>query len=58
MNPNWLIRMAQLARNPPSMGRVKLVFGVVAICLAIFSMEHWFGWPEWLVVNAPLRPKF
>jgi hypothetical protein len=58
MNPNWLLRMAQWARHPPSPGRVKLVFGVVVICLVLFGIEHWIGWPEWLRVNPQPRLKF
>lgn len=55
MNPMWLVRMAQWARNPPSPQRVKLVFGVVALCLLIFGIEWMFGWPEWLVPQK-IRP--
>lgn len=55
MNPMWLVRMAQWARNPPSPQRVKLVFGVVALCLLIFGIEWLFGWPEWLVPQK-IRP--
>lgn len=58
MNPNWLLRMARWARNPPSPQRVKLVFGVVALCLALFAIEYWFGWPEWLVINSTPKVKF
>lgn len=57
MNQNWLIRMARWARNPPSWARVKLVLGVIAICLAIFFYEKLFGWPDFLTVNAPIRLK-
>jgi hypothetical protein len=49
MNPIWLIRMARWARNPPSPERVKLVLGVIALCLLIFGYEWMFGWPEALV---------
>lgn len=49
MNPIWLIRMAQWARNPPPPQKVKLVFGVIALCIVIFGIEWLFGWPEWLV---------
>jgi hypothetical protein len=30
---------------------VKLVLGVVAICLVIVGVEWLFGWPEWLTTN-------
>ncbi|MCU0827499.1 MAG: hypothetical protein MUE52_08835 [Tabrizicola sp.] len=45
---NWLVRAKRWAQNPPSEGQVKLVFGVVAICLALAGYEYLFGWPEWL----------
>jgi hypothetical protein len=47
----WLLRASRWARNPPSEGRVKLVFGVIAICLLIVGHEWTFGWPDWLTVN-------
>lgn len=58
MNQTWLLRMARWARHPPSPGRVKLVLGVVALCLVLFGFEHFFGWPAWLTVNPPTRGKF
>jgi hypothetical protein len=47
----WLIRAKRWVQNPPSEGRVKLVFGVVAICLVIVGVEWLFGWPDWLTLN-------
>jgi hypothetical protein len=47
----WLMRAKQWAQKPPSWGRVKLVFGVVAVCIAIAGYEWFFGWPDWLTVN-------
>lgn len=47
----WLIRATRWARNPPSAGRVMLVFGVIAACLVIVGIEWAFGWPDWLSVN-------
>lgn len=47
----WLVRAARWARKPPSWGQVKLVFGVLAICLVIVGGEWLFGWPDWLVPN-------
>lgn len=52
----WLIRMAQWARNPPSEDRVKLVLGVVALCLGIALFEWVFGWPDWLTTEGGARP--
>ena len=47
----WLTRAKRWVQNPPSWGRVKLVLGVVAICVAIAAYEWYFGWPDWLTVN-------
>lgn len=51
-----LLRMSQLVRRPPSLGRVILVFGVIAACLALVGVEKLGLWPEsWRVerVRAP-----
>jgi len=47
----WLVRAKRWAQRPPSEDRVKLVLGVVAICLVIAGYEWAFGWPDWLRVN-------
>lgn len=52
MNPFWLVRMARWIRNPPSMGRVYLVIGVIVLCLALAAIDHYFGWPSWARVNS------
>ena len=51
---NWmqLLRMARWARNPPSEARVKLLLGLVAICLGIYAVERWIGWPGWMTLEA------
>ena len=43
--------MARWAQNPPSEGRVKLVFGIIAVCLALFAVEYFVGWPEALSLD-------
>ncbi len=48
MNPRWLWRMSRWARNPPSEKRVKMVLAVIALCLALFAYEYFFGAPEWM----------
>ena len=61
MNLIWLVRMSKWARNPPSPQRVKLVLGIIALCLIIVGIEVFLGWPEWLTTNGNLRggaPKF
>lgn len=51
MNPIWLMRMSQWARNPPSTKRVKLVFAVLALAFVIFGIE-WLGWwPDWATTD-------
>lgn len=51
MNPIWFVRAKRWARNPPSMGRVKLVLGIVAVCAALYAIEHFVGWPEWMTLE-------
>lgn len=48
---NWLLRMAQWARHPPSPARVKLVLGVMAACILLVVLERVFGWPDALTVE-------
>ncbi len=46
-----LLRMAQWARNPPSMRQVMIWAVVIAVCLVLAGIE-WLGlWPDWLRVN-------
>ncbi|WP_439122245.1 hypothetical protein [Marivita sp.] len=55
---NWfhLLRMAKWARHPPSPAQIKLGLGVIALCLAIYSIERWVGWPEWMSLEAERVP--
>ncbi|MCG6901911.1 MAG: hypothetical protein LJE68_04445 [Rhodobacter sp.] len=55
MNPLRLLRMARWARRPPSEARVRLVLGVILLCLIVFGYEWLFGWPEWLTPNSVPR---
>jgi len=55
MNLRQFLRMARWARRPPSPARVKLVFAVVALALALYGFERLFGWPAWLTLDSP-RP--
>ena len=43
MNPRWLLRASQWARNPPPARRVWLVLGVIAACLALAGVERLWG---------------
>lgn len=47
----WLSRAKRWAQNPPSWGRVKLVLGVVAICLLIAGIEYFGLWPDWMTLD-------
>ncbi|WP_113911266.1 hypothetical protein [Roseovarius dicentrarchi] len=46
MNGHWLLRAVRWARNPPSAGRVKFVLAIIAVCIALYAFEHFFGWPD------------
>jgi hypothetical protein len=47
----WLIRAKRWAQNPPSAGRVKLVLGVIALCILLVAIEKFIGWPDWMTVD-------
>ncbi|WP_172295273.1 hypothetical protein [Pseudoruegeria sp. HB172150] len=51
MGPAWFLRMKRWAQHPPSWQRVVFVIAIVAVCLALFAYERFFGWPEWLTPN-------
>jgi hypothetical protein len=55
MNPLWLLRMSQWARRPPSLARIKLVFGIIAVLLVVFVLEHYGWWPDALTAER-MRP--
>jgi len=46
-----LLRMKKWARRPPGERQVKLVLGVIALCLMLFAVERLVGWPDWLTPN-------
>ncbi len=56
----WLLRMKRWVQHPPSPARIRLVFGVVAVCVVLVLIERYVGWPDWLSVNERSRrlPKF
>lgn len=59
MNWRWLLRASIWARRPPSPRRVKLVVGLIAICLCVAFVEYYVGWPEWATMERPPRvPRF
>ena len=51
MNPRHFLRMAKWARHPPGEKRVKLVLGVILLCLILFAVERWIGWPDALTLS-------
>ncbi|WP_170357639.1 hypothetical protein [Ruegeria arenilitoris] len=52
-----LLRMSRSARNPPSDQRVKLVLGLIVLCLVIAGVEYMGWWPEWATSQPrKLRP--
>ncbi len=56
----WLLRASRWARHPPSLRKVLLFGGIIALCLGLAGFEYLFGWPDWLQVNQGTRrlPKF
>lgn len=52
---HWLIRAKRWVQNPPSERRVRLVVGVLVICLSIAGIEYFFGWPDSLTVDGLRR---
>lgn len=55
MNLTWLMRMSKWARRPASAGRVKLVLGVVGLCLLLYGIELVWGWPDFLTLSPRAR---
>jgi hypothetical protein len=51
MNFNMFLKMARWARNPPSEDRVKLYAAILIATLALFAVEYFVGWPDWMQVN-------
>ncbi len=52
-----LLRMSRWARNPPSDQRVKLVLGLIVLCLMSAGVEYMGWWPEWATSQPrKLRP--
>ncbi|TKZ21259.1 hypothetical protein FAP39_07520 [Shimia litoralis] len=51
MNIRHYLRMARWARNPPSAGRVKMIFAILIVCIVVWMLERWLGWPDALTPN-------
>ncbi len=54
------MRMKRWVQHPPSPRRIKLVFGVIAICILLVLIERYIGWPDALTgEHRPMRlPRF
>lgn len=52
----WLIRASRWARNPPSRRMVMLVFGIIALGLALLGLEYLGLWPDWATLDQGRRP--
>ena len=55
MNLRWLLMAKRWAQNPPSMGRVKLVVGVIVVCLLIVGAEKIGLTPDWMTADRVRR---
>lgn len=47
INSRLLMRAALWVRNPPSMGRIKLVFDIIVVALIVVGIERLGFWPDW-----------
>jgi hypothetical protein len=52
MNPRFFLKMARIARHPPSKKTILSWISVVGIALVLFGIERLIGWPDWLTVNS------
>ncbi len=52
MNIRHFMRMALWAKNPPSVKRAKFIAAILVACLALYAVEYFVGWPDWLTPNA------
>lgn len=58
MNLRWLLMVKRWAQNPPSMGRVKLVLGIVAVCVMIVIAEKMGLTPDWMATDRGPRVRY
>lgn len=47
----WFLRMSRWTRHPPGLRKVIALAVTVGLCLALYGIEHLWGWPDWLRVN-------
>lgn len=58
MNLRWLLMAKRWAQNPPSMGRVKLVAAIVAVCVLIVVAERFGMTPDWMTAEKLPRVRY
>lgn len=51
MNLRQLLRAGRWARNPPSARRVRLILGVLALCLLIAGLDALDLLPDWAALS-------
>ena len=50
--------MKRWAANPPSEKMVKLVLGIIVVCVLVYAVERMVGWPDWLTPHYVPRGRF
>ena len=45
---HWLLRAKRWVQHPPSPTRVKIVFGILVVCLCLFGLERAGLLPDWM----------
>ncbi|MEM9524456.1 MAG: hypothetical protein AAF982_10805 [Pseudomonadota bacterium] len=55
--PHWLLRIALRARKPPDRRRAILASGTILLCVALFLIERFVGWPQAFSISGPWGPK-
>lgn len=46
MDPRYLLRLSNAARRKHSPTKIKIMLGVAALCVTIWAIERYVGWPE------------
>jgi len=54
-NLRLLLRMKRLTQRPPSWKMVKFVFGILLVCALMYAFEYFYGWPDFLTLDATGR---
>jgi hypothetical protein len=51
MNLIWLLRMRRMASQRRPMWQIKMLAGIVVICIFLMGIEKFIGWPEVLTLQ-------